>query len=398
MRIEPHLPLDTAALVACSVPTGWGSAVYSGRVRPGDVVVVVGLGGVGCERGAGRGERRRAARHRRRPGRDEAASSPSRWAPPTPWPAPSEAAALARELSRGTGADVVVVTVGTMSAEVMTGACRAWARAARWCSRRWPTACRTARRRCAGSWRPCSSSGSRARCSGSCNPFRDIPMLLRLHEEGRLELDRLITRRYSLDQLNEGYRDQAAGTDRPRPARAPALRADSGHFCRSGDEAAGWLGSARAWLNRRIAVLDVDGTLVDSNYQHALAWYRALRSLGETFPIWRMHRLIGMGGDQLRHGLGGEELEAPDRRRGARAAGQGGRRAARRDRAAARRPRPARGDQGARPPAGAGQLRSAAARRLRPRPARRPRHRRRRGPPATTPRRPSRRRTCCRWR
>jgi HAD superfamily hydrolase (TIGR01509 family) len=58
-----------------------------------------------------------------------------------------------------------------------------------------------------------------------------------------------------------------------------------------------------------IAVLDVDGTLVDSNYQHALAWYRALRSLGETFPVWRLHRLIGMGGDQLVQALGGEELE-----------------------------------------------------------------------------------------
>jgi HAD superfamily hydrolase (TIGR01509 family) len=59
----------------------------------------------------------------------------------------------------------------------------------------------------------------------------------------------------------------------------------------------------------RIAVLDVDGTLVDTNYQHALAWYRAFRSLGETFPIWRIHRLIGMGGDQLVAALGGDELE-----------------------------------------------------------------------------------------
>jgi HAD superfamily hydrolase (TIGR01509 family) len=60
----------------------------------------------------------------------------------------------------------------------------------------------------------------------------------------------------------------------------------------------------------RIAVLDVDGTLVDSNYQHAMAWYRALRSLGETFPIWRIHRLIGMGGDNLLTELAGEEVEA----------------------------------------------------------------------------------------
>lgn len=58
-----------------------------------------------------------------------------------------------------------------------------------------------------------------------------------------------------------------------------------------------------------IAVLDIDGTLVDSNYQHALAWYRALRSLGETFPVWRLHRLIGMGGDQMVAAIGGDELE-----------------------------------------------------------------------------------------
>jgi HAD superfamily hydrolase (TIGR01509 family) len=58
-----------------------------------------------------------------------------------------------------------------------------------------------------------------------------------------------------------------------------------------------------------IAVLDIDGTLVDSNYQHALTWYRALRSLDETFPVWRLHRLIGMGGEQLVAAIGGEELE-----------------------------------------------------------------------------------------
>src|ERR1700722_20966048 len=58
-----------------------------------------------------------------------------------------------------------------------------------------------------------------------------------------------------------------------------------------------------------IAVLDIDGTLIDSNYQHALAWYRALRSVGETYPVWRLHRLIGMGGDQVVTAVGGEDLE-----------------------------------------------------------------------------------------
>ncbi len=58
------------------------------------------------------------------------------------------------------------------------------------------------------------------------------------------------------------------------------------------------------------AILDVDGTLVDSNYQHALAWYRAFRLHGLTLPVWRVHRAIGMGGDQLVPYLAGEGFDA----------------------------------------------------------------------------------------
>ena len=57
------------------------------------------------------------------------------------------------------------------------------------------------------------------------------------------------------------------------------------------------------------AILDVDGTLVDTNYQHAIAWYRAFRQNEVVLPIWRIHRHIGMGGDQLVEALGGEQLE-----------------------------------------------------------------------------------------
>jgi HAD superfamily hydrolase (TIGR01549 family) len=57
------------------------------------------------------------------------------------------------------------------------------------------------------------------------------------------------------------------------------------------------------------AILDVDGTLVDSNYHHALAWFRALRQHGQTLPIWRIHRAIGMGGDQLVRALCGDAVE-----------------------------------------------------------------------------------------
>jgi HAD superfamily hydrolase (TIGR01509 family) len=57
------------------------------------------------------------------------------------------------------------------------------------------------------------------------------------------------------------------------------------------------------------ALLDVDGTLIDANYQHALAWYRAFRRSGIILPLWRIHRHVGMGGDQLVPALVGEQVE-----------------------------------------------------------------------------------------
>ncbi len=57
------------------------------------------------------------------------------------------------------------------------------------------------------------------------------------------------------------------------------------------------------------AILDIDGTLVDTNFHHAIAWYRAFHQHEVVLPIWRIHRHIGMGGDHLVEALGGERLE-----------------------------------------------------------------------------------------
>lgn len=57
------------------------------------------------------------------------------------------------------------------------------------------------------------------------------------------------------------------------------------------------------------AILDVDGTLVDTNYHHAIAWFRAFRRFDVTEQIWRIHRHIGMGGDQLVAAVAGDEVE-----------------------------------------------------------------------------------------
>ena len=56
-------------------------------------------------------------------------------------------------------------------------------------------------------------------------------------------------------------------------------------------------------------LFDIDGTLVDSTYHHALAWQRAFDSREITIPFWRIHRTIGMGGDKLVGHVAGDEVE-----------------------------------------------------------------------------------------
>ena len=59
----------------------------------------------------------------------------------------------------------------------------------------------------------------------------------------------------------------------------------------------------------RVILLDVDGTLVDTNYQHVIAWSRAFARHDIVLPLWRIHRHIGMGGDQFVAALAGDDVE-----------------------------------------------------------------------------------------
>ena len=58
------------------------------------------------------------------------------------------------------------------------------------------------------------------------------------------------------------------------------------------------------------ALVDIDGTLVDSNYHHALCWFRAFREHELTIPLWRLHRHVGMGGDKYVAAVCDEDVEA----------------------------------------------------------------------------------------
>jgi HAD superfamily hydrolase (TIGR01509 family) len=59
-------------------------------------------------------------------------------------------------------------------------------------------------------------------------------------------------------------------------------------------------------------IVDIDGTLVDTNYHHAIAWQRSFQRHGHRVPAWKIHRHVGMGGDQFVPALLGEEVDEDD--------------------------------------------------------------------------------------
>jgi alcohol dehydrogenase (nicotinoprotein) len=209
VRIDPDVPLDVAALLGCGVPTGWGSAVNAADVRPGDIVLVFGAGGIGVN--AVQASRFAGARHviavdpvaskreaARRFGATHAVADGA------------AAATLARELSRGLGADKAILTPSTMTAEVVREAYEATGKSS--------TIVLTAMSafteqtlRLPGVVATLYKKTIKGSLFGDCNPTTDIPRLLELYRTGDLKLDELITTRYPLEEINTGYQDLLDG-------------------------------------------------------------------------------------------------------------------------------------------------------------------------------------------
>src|SRR4051812_9073883 len=116
------------------------------------------------------------------------------------------------------------------------------------------------------------------------------------------------TRRRGETPPSVGYvsRELTKGDDDGRQAAGQADRLPR----RPRGRRAGRADGAAGFVSRPAAILDIDGTLVDTNYHHVIAWYRAFLQSHEVLPLWRIHRHIGMGGDQLVAALAGEEFDA----------------------------------------------------------------------------------------
>ncbi len=209
VKIGKDIPLDKACLVGCGVATGWGAAVNSADVRPGQVVVVLGIGGIGINAVQGAAHAGATTVIAVDPvafKREEA----KRFGATHAFATADEAAELARELSNGQGADAAIVTVGVVKGEHVADAFGA--------IRKGGTAVVTGLGNNADIGAPISlteltlyQKRIQGSLFGECNPTADIPALLDMYRAGALKLDEIVTRTYTLDEIGQGYEDMHAG-------------------------------------------------------------------------------------------------------------------------------------------------------------------------------------------
>lgn len=211
VRIPSHVPLQSAALLGCAVPTGWGSAVNAAEVRPGDVVIVMGAGGIGINavQGAAHAGAARVIATDPVPLKRDAAL---RLGATDVTESIDEAAELARSLTSGQGADAAIVCVGVLTGEHIAEAFDA--------VRKGGTVVVTAVAPRATVGIPVSplvlamyQKRIQGCLYGMMSPSSDVLRLLELYEQGRLKLDELVTRTYSLDEINAGYEDLHSGAN-----------------------------------------------------------------------------------------------------------------------------------------------------------------------------------------
>lgn len=208
IKIDKSMPLKVACLIGCGVPTGWGSATKAAGIEPGNTVIVLGAGGLGMNAIQGavhKGATNVIAVDPVAFKREQSHVFGATHAFATA----QEAGDFARSVTNGQGADAAIVTIGVTMGEHIAEAVQTTRKGGTvvmtglgWTSFNIPVPLRDI----TGWQRRLQGCGY-----GMCNPYHDIPNLVRMYQAGRLKLDELITREYSLDEVAQAYQDQRDG-------------------------------------------------------------------------------------------------------------------------------------------------------------------------------------------
>jgi len=209
VKIDPSIPFEVACLVGCGVTTGYGSAIRSGDVRPGDDVAIVGIGGVGMGALQGAviaGARKIFAIDPVEWKRDQAL----KFGATHVYPDLAAAMMGIAEVTNGLMANKTILTVGELKGADMDSYLNLTAKGG--------TCVVTA----IGSMLDTDvtlnlsmltllQKNLQGTIFGGGNPHHDIPQLLSMYQAGRINLDDMVTRQYQLEQINEGYKDMLEG-------------------------------------------------------------------------------------------------------------------------------------------------------------------------------------------
>ena len=209
VKVDESVPLETAVLVGCGVPTGWGTAVYAGNVRAGDTTVIYGVGGIGINavQGAAHAGARNVVVVDPLAFKRETAL---KFGATHAFADPGEAQAAVAEMTRGQLADQALVTVGVVDEEVVSSAFDVVGKGGVVVVTGLADPAKLTVH-VSGGVLTLFEKTIKGSLFGSGNPQYDIRKMLDLYQAGDLKLDELVTARYTLDQVNQGYADLVAG-------------------------------------------------------------------------------------------------------------------------------------------------------------------------------------------
>lgn len=209
IKIEDDIPLDKAALVGCGVTTGWGSSTKVADVRPGETVVVIGIGGVGINavQGAVAAGAKRVIAIDPVPFKREQAK---RFGATHVFASAQSAVEAVGELTWGRMAEKAIITVGSIKGEDIEEAMNLIGKGGRVVVTGMGDAADMDVKLNLFMFTLLQKDLQGA-IFGGANPRAEIPWLLSMYREGQLKLDELITTTYKLEDINKGYQDMRDG-------------------------------------------------------------------------------------------------------------------------------------------------------------------------------------------
>ncbi|MBC2864998.1 NDMA-dependent alcohol dehydrogenase [Streptomyces mexicanus] len=210
VKVDPSIPWEWVSLVTCGVTTGWGSVVNVGKVKAGDSVAIYGCGGIGAnavqaaiQANAGLVGVIEPVEWKR--------GVASKWGADAVYATAEEAHADMWERTHGAGVDVSVITVGVVHADVVGQAFELTRKGGQIVLTGVSDDFMEASIQVPGSALTLFQKSITGSLFGACVPHVDVPMLLGMAKAGKLRLDELVTSRYRLDQVNQGFTDMLDG-------------------------------------------------------------------------------------------------------------------------------------------------------------------------------------------